>query len=377
MGCIYFVRHGQTIWNVENRICGASDIALTQEGHAQAIETGNNLKKQGISADLILYSPLIRAKDTALHISEITGIPAREEIRLFEQNFGQYESTPRNGEEFLAAKKEFASSYGGGESMLRLAARVYSLLDELAETNQTYILVAHNGIARVVQSYFYDMTNEEYGSFGVANCSVTRYDWDSVPFRRKGKLANSNNARQMTAKCPEKSETRGDTEGKNRTEEQSQDAERSYAFYGWETANVPALVPDYPGITSPIELYDALCDIWSADTCAPRMREGWTKENLTLGQCSITAFLAQDIFGGKVYGILRDGGNYHCYNVVGNCTFDLTSEQFGGEVLNYQNQPEQFKEVHFSKEEKRLRYEALKRALLHRQNAMQPMKETR
>ena len=46
---------------------------------------------------MILYSPLVRAKDTALHISEITGIPAKEEMRLKEQNFGKYESTARDG----------------------------------------------------------------------------------------------------------------------------------------------------------------------------------------------------------------------------------------------------------------------------------------
>ena len=100
-----------------------------------------------------------------------------------------------------------------------------------------------------------------------------------------------------------------------------------------------------------------MSDLGCGYTCAPRMRGNWTKENKTLGQCSITAFLAQDIFGGKVYGILRDGGNYHCYNVVSDCVFDLTSEQFGNEVLNYTDNPEQFREVHFAKEEKRQRYE--------------------
>ena len=35
MGYVYFVRHGQTIWNVENKICGATDIALTELGHKQ------------------------------------------------------------------------------------------------------------------------------------------------------------------------------------------------------------------------------------------------------------------------------------------------------------------------------------------------------
>ena len=177
MGQVYFVRHGQTIWNVENKICGATDIALTELGHKQAVETGKKILEQWIKADEILYSPLIRAKDTALHIAEITGIPAREEARLKEQNFGKYESTPRDGAEFREAKKQFVNCYEGGESMLHLAQRIYNLLDEVAASDKTYILVAHNGIARVVQSYFYEMTNEEYAAFGVANCAVVRYEF--------------------------------------------------------------------------------------------------------------------------------------------------------------------------------------------------------
>lgn len=136
-----------------------------------------------------------------------------------------------------------------------------------------------------------------------------------------------------------------------------------YHFYGWEHALVSPQNKEYRGIENPRDLYDALSAIWCADTCAPRLRKNWSPENKTLGQCSITAFLAQDIFGGKVYGILRPGGNYHCYNVVGDCVFDLTSEQFGDEVLCYEDNPEQFREVHFAKEEKRLRYEYLKKKL--------------
>lgn len=177
MGHVYFVRHGQTVWNVENKICGATDIALTELGHQQAIETGKTILEQGIKADEILYSPLVRAKDTALHISEMTGIPAREEPRLKEQNFGKYESTARNGEEFQEAKKQFVCRYEGGESMLHLAQRIYNLLDEVKASDKTYILVAHNGIARVVQSYFHEMTNEEYAAFGVKNCAVVEYQW--------------------------------------------------------------------------------------------------------------------------------------------------------------------------------------------------------
>ena len=63
--------------------------------------------------------------------------------------------------------------------MLQLAQRIYNLLDELKQESghKTYILVAHNGISRMVQSYFTDMTNEEYASFGVKNCQVVRYDF--------------------------------------------------------------------------------------------------------------------------------------------------------------------------------------------------------
>lgn len=180
MGHMYFVRHGQTVWNAENKICGATDIALTELGHQQAIETGKKILREGIQADEILYSPLVRAADTAKHISQITGIPAREEPRLVEQNFGKWESTARDGAEFKKAKEDFCCRYDGGESMLRLAQRIYNLLDEIkAESGKkTYILVAHNGISRVVQSYFYEMTNAEYAAFGIENCAVLRYEFE-------------------------------------------------------------------------------------------------------------------------------------------------------------------------------------------------------
>ncbi len=84
MGHFYVIRHGETVWNVENKICGATDIALTEKGHRQAIETGRKFVEQSLTADEILYSPLSRAADTARHISEITGIPARAEQRLIE-----------------------------------------------------------------------------------------------------------------------------------------------------------------------------------------------------------------------------------------------------------------------------------------------------
>ena len=133
---IYFTRHGETVWNVENKICGMTDSPLTAHGQQQA-------------------------------------------PRLREQCFGKYEGTPRDGAEFRTSKTHFADRYVGGESMMQLAQRIYNLLDELkADTGKTYLLVAHNGIARVVHSYFYDMTNEEYAAAGIKNCQLIEYTFE-------------------------------------------------------------------------------------------------------------------------------------------------------------------------------------------------------
>ena len=123
---------------------------------------------------------------------------------------------------------------------------------------------------------------------------------------------------------------------------------KEYRFYGWETADAK----EAHGLT-PRAVYDLLSGLWCAETCAPRMRGEWSEGNRTLGQCSITAFLIQDLFGGTVYGVPLEDGNYHCFNEVGVRVFDLTSEQFGDKKLNYSDCPEQIREVHFSKEEKR------------------------
>ena len=137
-----------------------------------------------------------------------------------------------------------------------------------------------------------------------------------------------------------------------------------YQYYGNEfDGELPSKEP-FAVIRSPRQLYDLLGKLWCAQSCAPRLREHWSEENPTLGQCSITAFLAQDIFGGEVYGIPLPGGVFHCYNVVGDVVFDLTSEQFQGKPLNYQGNPMQLREVHFAREEKRLRYESLRASLL-------------
>ena len=178
MGSVYFIRHGQTVWNVQHRIAGVTDVELTEEGYRQARAAAEELRNSGIRIDEIWSSPLRRASETARILSEATGIPWRSEPRLTEQNFGKWEGQATVDEGFILEKQQFARRCGGGESMLQVAQRVYDVLDELKRTpDRTRILVAHNGIARVVRSYFEEMTNEEFARWTVPNCRLMRFDY--------------------------------------------------------------------------------------------------------------------------------------------------------------------------------------------------------
>lgn len=138
---------------------------------------------------------------------------------------------------------------------------------------------------------------------------------------------------------------------------------KEYSFYGWEKAVMAPVREEYKKIADPRMMYDLMSEIWCEYSCAPRLRPKWSKENMTLGQCSVTSFLVQDVFGGKVYGVPLPEGGYHCYNVVDGVTFDLTDAQFGGEKLNYDPLYEQTREQHFADREKYARYLFLKEEL--------------
>lgn len=136
-----------------------------------------------------------------------------------------------------------------------------------------------------------------------------------------------------------------------------------FKFYGNEDEGLYIRNPEYPAIHTPRDLYELLDSIWCEYTCAPRMRHNWSEDNKTLGQCSVTAFLAQDIFGGDVYGIPLKEGGFHCFNIVNGHVFDLTSEQFEN-PLDYSNASLQSRDVHFAKTEKKERYIYLKNELI-------------
>ena len=173
---IYVARHGETEWNKLNKICGLTDIELTDEGRKQAQILAERLKDTDIS--VIIASPLKRAVETAGYVSEVLGIPIITDERLTEQNYGIYEGTDRRGEGFLNNKRNFACRYPEGESMMQVAYRTYGLIDDVRKkyAGRDVLLVCHGGAARVMNTYFNDMTNDEFFNYSMGNASYEVYE---------------------------------------------------------------------------------------------------------------------------------------------------------------------------------------------------------
>ena len=82
MGKLYFVRHGESEWNTVGRICGATDIPLTDRGREMAKETAARIIEEGIKIDKIISSPLSRAYETAKIIGEVLGVDVKKDDRI-------------------------------------------------------------------------------------------------------------------------------------------------------------------------------------------------------------------------------------------------------------------------------------------------------
>ena len=85
-------------------------------------------------------------------------------------------------------------------------------------------------------------------------------------------------------------------------------------FYGCEHSDLKPTNGEFAFVGSLGGLYRLLLRCWRRETCAPRLQEKWSASNPTCGQCSITSFLVQDIFGGEVYGVPNGDGSFHCFN---------------------------------------------------------------
>ncbi|MGC3980870.1 MAG: 2,3-diphosphoglycerate-dependent phosphoglycerate mutase [Steroidobacteraceae bacterium] len=91
MGKLVLVRHGQSIWNVENLFTGWKDVDLTEQGKREAADAGKLLKAEGFNFDLLYTSVLkraIRTSNLILDEMDLMWIPVERSWRLNERHYG-------------------------------------------------------------------------------------------------------------------------------------------------------------------------------------------------------------------------------------------------------------------------------------------------
>lgn len=175
---IYSTRHGQTDYNKNDCILGITDSELNETGCRQAYELASKINEIG-DVDIIVASPMKRAYKTALIVSEYTGIELVKDERLREWNYGKYEGMHRSADGFAENKREFAVRMGeNGESLLQLAHRVYAAIEDIISEykDKNVLIVSHGGVCRIIETYFNNMTTDEYSNWFMGNCQVIEYN---------------------------------------------------------------------------------------------------------------------------------------------------------------------------------------------------------
>jgi broad specificity phosphatase PhoE len=169
MGLFYLARHGETKWNAENRICGRSDVPLSEAGRRQAKRLAERLKP--ISFDALYSSPLKRAIDTARFISERIGLEPVVDDRLVELDYGQWEGKTleeimKNDVNTLRAWEADPGEVAppGGESGLAAQQRVVHFLDSLAARHPKgqVAVVFHKTVCRLAICHVLGMSPSDY-----------------------------------------------------------------------------------------------------------------------------------------------------------------------------------------------------------------------
>lgn len=143
------LRHGQTDMSVQGRFAGRSDIPLTSTGARQAIAVADRLAGRGVN--LVVSSPLSRARDTAQAVANAAAAPLIVDDDLAETDFGEWEGLTfatvmaRWPAQLTAWQADAEVAPPGGESFAAVAARVNGALDR--------VLASHGGQKIVVVSH--------------------------------------------------------------------------------------------------------------------------------------------------------------------------------------------------------------------------------
>lgn len=110
---LVLVRHGQSVWNLENKFTGWTDVELSKQGILEAKEAGKILKEKGFCFDLAFTSVLKRAEDTLGYILKEMGeenIEIRRSWKLNERHYGALQGLN---------KDETREKYGAKQVLLR------------------------------------------------------------------------------------------------------------------------------------------------------------------------------------------------------------------------------------------------------------------
>jgi len=154
---IYFVRHGETPLTPDRKFSGSGggDPALTDEGQKQAKDVAREIAK--IKPDILISSPMLRARQTAEAISAETGLSILEDENWIEMSFGYWdglsfdEVREQYPEELQGWLNSAAYKAGGGESYEEAMVRIDQALDDVAQkfSGKKICIVSHNGVIKV------------------------------------------------------------------------------------------------------------------------------------------------------------------------------------------------------------------------------------
>lgn len=178
---VYIIRHGETQWNVQKRLQGASNTELDEKGIELAEKTGEALRD--IPFSCCFTSPLKRAKDTALLVLQGRDIPVYEDKRIQEISFGNWE-----GRDSALLPKEMLHNFfhhteryvapKGGETLEEICARTKEFWEDLVsrpELQDKTVLVASHGCAvrALLQNVYENACIRDFWHGKVPpNCSV-------------------------------------------------------------------------------------------------------------------------------------------------------------------------------------------------------------
>jgi alpha-ribazole phosphatase/probable phosphoglycerate mutase len=175
---LYFVRHGETDLNRENKLQGRIDCPLNDTGIRQALDLRGQLLEQQVRFDRVMASPLTRAVQTAALIADVeTGEVIRDD-RLLEISYGIYEGVPFTDlkQEMFAFFRdpEHVEAPDGVEKISEVMERTGDFLSEMSQicSDEKVLVVTHGVALRAVLGHIQGNGDSAVWGIPVENCTL-------------------------------------------------------------------------------------------------------------------------------------------------------------------------------------------------------------